>query len=375
MRHILIILIRGSDIGKNEHSHLRVRKMCRNIESYVFRRVLNEHAFLLEGIMIYTTTKCPYCGFKTRNRQTGVPRRDLEQTVIKCSSCNLPIIDPINKEYEFMSKLQQKKWNTKNLLIISFIKAIIKLGIFLTIFIEGILNDDEALAGIFGFFFFSLLLWSIYVFYEGCTKHIGEQKIYESLLRTSNESYVSFLIMNAAYGKKTNYSPLPNRLEIINEYKKYSTKDIHDEACKKFLDTLSIIDKQNNNKISTNLTENYDYDTDNDLSVELISVDSNTIEFRDNKLFENENATTTNSLTLTKNNSKFYKIKNKLFEILNKIKDFAKKYIQKFTTFIKNLINKKTNKELLLELKELYDDGLTTEQEYNEKRKQYIDKI
>ena len=40
-----------------------------------------------------------------------------------------------------------------------------------------------------------------------------------------------------------------------------------------------------------------------------------------------------------------------------------------------NKSNNKTNKDFLLELKELFDDGLITEQEYKDKRKQYIEKI
>lgn len=32
--------------------------------------------------MIYTTTKCPYCGCYTRKRETGVPRVDLGQTIL-----------------------------------------------------------------------------------------------------------------------------------------------------------------------------------------------------------------------------------------------------------------------------------------------------
>ena len=58
--------------------------------------------------MQYTTTKCPHCGYRTRNRESGVPNVDIGQTLACCPMCDKPIIDPIYTEYEFMSKREQQ---------------------------------------------------------------------------------------------------------------------------------------------------------------------------------------------------------------------------------------------------------------------------
>lgn len=57
--------------------------------------------------MQYTTTKCPHCGYRTRNRESGVPKVELGQTLICCPMCGKPIIDPILTEYEFMSERER----------------------------------------------------------------------------------------------------------------------------------------------------------------------------------------------------------------------------------------------------------------------------
>ena len=197
--------------------------------------------------MQYTTTKCPHCGYRTRNRETGVSRVELGQTLACCPKCDKPIIDPIYTEYEFMSKRERKKWSTRHLVTVDAIRGIILLIMGGFFFVLGITSGDTygivvallmggvpILTGISRFFSIKKALSS----------NVVEQIIYESLLRTSNNNYVKLL--EQSYGKKRTYKPIQNRSEVIIYYKKYSTEDIHKRFEEEFSKLLNIIEDEDN---------------------------------------------------------------------------------------------------------------------------------
>lgn len=328
--------------------------------------------------MIYTTTKCPYCGCYTRKRETGVPRVDLGQTILICPRCGTPIIDPINKEFEFMTKIQQRKWRTRNLVLNAIFSAILQIGLLLYLFLSGIINGYTVAIVLFSILLSIRLIFTTYAIIKMCKQHIGEQKIYESLLRTSNEEYVNMLINNVAYNnKKYKYRPLDNRTELINEFKKYSTEDFHNSAVDNF---NKLINLKNNDhpgmKLVPRNADNMRTFVDGGfipsvINEAVMTIKDNKDEKEYNKQNENENKVI---VTTTVKESSFQKLIKKLKSFFNSIIKHLKKIVAKIKSLF-NKSNNKTNKDFLLELKELFDDGLITEQEYNEKRKQYLDNI
>lgn len=320
--------------------------------------------------MIYTTTKCPYCGCYTRKRETGVPRVDLGQTILICPRCGTPIIDPINKEFEFMTKNQQRKWRTRNLVLNAIFSAILQIGLIFCLFLSGIMNENTFAIVLFGIILSIRLIFTTYVIIKMCKQHIGEQKIYESLLRTSNEEYVNMLINNVAYNnKKYKYRPLDNRTELINEFKKYSTEDFHNSAVDNFNKLINL--KNNDHPGMKSVPRN----ADNMRTIVDGGIVSLIKDHREEKEYNKQNENEDKVIvTTTVKESSFQKIVKKLKSFFNSIIKHLKNIIAKLKSIF-NKSNNKTNKDFLLELKELFDDGLITEQEYNEKRKQYIEKI
>ena len=328
--------------------------------------------------MIYTTTKCPYCGCYTRKRETGVPRVDLGQTILICPRCGTPIIDPINKEFEFMTKNQQRKWRTRNLVLNAIFSAILQIGLILCLFLSGIMNENIFAIVLFGIILSIRLIFTTYVIIKMCKQHIGEQKIYESLLRTSNEEYVNMLINNVAYNsKKYKYRPLDNRTELINEFKKYSTEDFHNLAENNFNKLINL--KNNEQPEIKSVPRNADnmrtFIDGGFIPSAIDEITMSVIDHKNEKEYKNKNGNDVKNIDTTAvKESSFQKLVKKLKSFFNSII----KHLKKIAAKIKSLFNKsnnKTNKDFLLELKELFDDGLITEQEYNEKRKQYLDKI
>lgn len=130
-----------------------------------------------------------------------------------------------------MTKNQQRKWRTRNLVLNAIFSAILQIGLLLYLFLSSIINGYTIAIVLFSILLSIRLIFTTYAIIKMCKQHIGEQKIYESLLRTSNEEYVNMLINNVAYSsKKYKYRPLENRAEIIDKFKKYSTEDFHNLA-------------------------------------------------------------------------------------------------------------------------------------------------
>ena len=196
--------------------------------------------------MQYTTTKCPHCGYRTRNRESGVPKVELGQTLACCPMCGKPIIDPINTEYEFMTEKEQEKWSTSHITGVETTRGIIMIIIGIALFVFGLISGGGT--GIFFSLFLgggmiAMAVRKFILVEKADSYNIGEQAIYESLLRTSNANYVKLL--KNAYGEERTYKPLVNRSEIINDYKKYSTEDVHERYEKEFLKLLKLIDNKN----------------------------------------------------------------------------------------------------------------------------------
>lgn len=277
-----------------------------------------------------------------------------------------------------MTKIQQRKWRTRNLVLNAIFSAILQIGLLLYLFLSGIINGYTVAIVLFSILLSIRLIFTTYAIIKMCKQHIGEQKIYESLLRTSNEEYVNMLINNVAYNnKKYKYRPLDNRTELINEFKKYSTDDFHNLAVDNF---NKLINLKNNDhpgmKLVPRNADNMRTFVDGGfipsvINEAVMTIKDNKDEKEYNKQNENENKVI---VTTTVKESSFQKLIKKLKSFFNSIIKHLKKIVAKIKSLF-NKSNNKTNKDFLLELKELFDDGLITEQEYNEKRKQYLDNI
>ena len=144
--------------------------------------------------MVYTTTKCPHCGYRTRNRETGIQNVELGQPLACCPMCGKPIIDPIKTEYEFMTEKEQQKWTTKSLANADIWRGVVTLILGLILFVVGIFSK---VAGgvVFALLGVGLVAMGIRRFvtvHKAEALNIGEQAIYESLLRTSTQNMLIY---------------------------------------------------------------------------------------------------------------------------------------------------------------------------------------
>lgn len=277
-----------------------------------------------------------------------------------------------------MTKNQQRKWRTRNLVLNAIFSAILQIGLLLYLFLSSIINGYTIAIVLFSILLSIRLIFTTYAIIKMCKQHIGEQKIYESLLRTSNEEYVNMLINNVAYSsKKYKYRPLENRAEIIDKFKKYSTEDFHNLAENNFNKLINL--KNNDQPEIKSVPRNADnmrYFIDGGMVPTAIDgIIMAVKDHKDEKEYNNQNGADDKTIdTTTVKESSFQKLVKKLKSFFNSIIKHLKNIIAKLKSIF-NKSNNKTNKDFLLELKELFDDGLITEQEYNEKRKQYIEKI
>lgn len=198
--------------------------------------------------MQYTTTSCPHCGYKTRNRETGVSNVELGQTIVVCPNCKNLIIDTISTEYEFMTPYERSKWSSTSSILTKYIfGALLLVGFGLFFLIGGFTMSGEY--KVLGIIIGALLLcYGISQFvkvYKAKNLNIGEQIIYESLLRTSNPDYVNAL--KSFYNGKRVYSPLENRDAIMKNNSNYSTKEVHSRYQTQFNEVLKRLDKSTGN--------------------------------------------------------------------------------------------------------------------------------
>ena len=198
--------------------------------------------------MQYTTTSCPHCGYKTRNSETGVSNVELGQTIIVCPNCKNLIIDTISTEYEFMTPYERSKYSSTSRILTKYNFGALLLVVFGLFFLIGgftMSGEYKVLGIIIGT---SLLCYGITQFikvHKAKKLNIGEQIIYESLLRTSNSDYVKAL--KSIYNGKRVYSPLDNRNTIIKNNSNYSTKEVHSRYQTQFNEVVERLDKSKDN--------------------------------------------------------------------------------------------------------------------------------
>lgn len=170
--------------------------------------------------MTYTTTKCPHCGYKTRNRETGVPEVQLGQTILNCPNCGNIIIDPINTEWEFMADYEKRKFTATSIQRNNIVASIIKIIIAIVFFVGSITTADAFYIIIGIVIAVWLVIDSIYSIIkdnDALENGVLDKAIEESILRTSNKTYVSFL--EKYYEGKRIYHKDPRRDEIIEKNK------------------------------------------------------------------------------------------------------------------------------------------------------------
>ena len=336
--------------------------------------------------MVYTTTKCPHCGYRTRNRETGIQNVELGQTLACCPMCGKPIIDPIKTEYEFMTEKEQQKWTTKSLANADIWRGVVTLILGLILFVVGIFSK---VAGgvVFALLGVGLVAMGIRRFvtvHKAEALNIGEQAIYESLLRTSNTEYVNLLKL--AYGENREYNPIVDRDKMIEGLKEYSTPEVHERFEKDFLELLNFIKNQEGeiDAKEAKLTNTFvpgggalvgavigassaivDAKQNKDLAKKKECSNEGDEKFGDAEMERQALADNTRFEKDIENNSKL--------ENIEETKNKALQQTEKADNDELGLNN--LNKAKLRELKDLYDEGLITEEEYKEKRKAIIDKI
>ena len=316
--------------------------------------------------MIYTTTKCPHCGYRTRNRESGVPKVELGQTLACCPMCGNPIIDPIYTEYEFMTESEQSKWATEHISTTETIRGVAMIIIGIVLFIIGVAAGEGA-GIVFGLLFGGgLIAMGIRRFVtvkKANSLNIGEQIIYESLLRTSNAEYVKLL--EKAYDGERKYNPIPNRLELINEYQKYSTSEIHERYKEEFLKLLKLIENQENIE-AEKVKESNSFVKGGALVGGIMSIPSAIVGVKQEKELVNKSEEDNKEESVVTESS-VDKIEEKGIDADSNQEEFI---IDNNESQVVSL-----NKKKLLELKELFEEGLITEEEYIEKKKQILEKL
>ena len=194
--------------------------------------------------MRYTTTKCSNCGFRTRNHESNVPSVQLGSPVLHCPRCGHLILDTIATEYEFMTDYEREKFTTSSLLFKSFLGNVLFIVVGLFILIGGLITGDDyvVLGVIFGGGCLCLGICQIIRNLKMRNEHIIEQAIYESLKRTQNVAYVSFIKESYTINKiKRNYHPFPGKVTFIRNYAFFEEKETYLENMKEFADLMNLI--------------------------------------------------------------------------------------------------------------------------------------
>lgn len=327
--------------------------------------------------MEYTTTKCPHCGYRTRNRESGVPKIELGQTLACCPMCDKPIIDPIYTEYEFMTEKEQQKWSTSSLTTAEILRGIITLVLGFIIFVAGISSGEGSgvvAALLIGGALIAMGIGRFFTAKKASELNVGEQAIYESLLRTSNKTYVNLL--KKAYGKKRTYRPLENREDAMEYYKEYSSQEIHERFEKNFMKLLNILDNQSENLELKNAKLSSSFVDGGALVAGVMAAPSAIAEVKQSRALAKKKAEEEKASKSETNDNNSQSSTNT--DMSSKKSNNKAKTGNKNNQQGKNKDNSKpeiSNKDKLLELKGLYDEGLITEEEYNEKRKHILDSL
>ncbi|HRF69936.1 MAG TPA: hypothetical protein PKV66_00735, partial [Candidatus Pelethenecus sp.] len=199
--------------------------------------------------MVYTTTKCSNCGYKTRNHESGVPRVQIGWPISVCPQCGHLILDSITTEYEFMTESEKAKFTSKSSAIKSSPGNIIFIIFGLFFFIGGIVGAEGiyiAVCIIIGLLCIGIGVGQIFHNQKMVKDEIIEQCVYESLKRTANPEYVKIIQRAyAANGIKRKYTPYARKEDFIEQYKKFELRESHKENMDAFTELFALLESNN----------------------------------------------------------------------------------------------------------------------------------
>lgn len=194
--------------------------------------------------MQYLTTKCRNCGYRTRNRETGVPKVQIGMPILICPRCGHLILDSISTEYEFMTDKEKERFSSQSAFAHSLLGNIfyIVFGLILLISSITIGGGYIAFGIICGGGIIALGVYQIIKNQESCNNKDIEQAVYESLKRTENKDYVIYI--ETAYNSASidrKYKEFTGKNNFINENKNFEERSSYKENMEYFNKLLNEI--------------------------------------------------------------------------------------------------------------------------------------
>ena len=192
--------------------------------------------------MIYTTTSCPNCGFRTRNHESNVPKMQLGAPVLRCPNCGNLILDNIAVEFEFMTDRERAKFTSDTALAHGLLGNIsfILLGFFL-LFV-GIAIDDVIVSLFAGGGSIALGISNLIRNNKLYHEHILEQAVYESLQRTKNKDYVEFIEQAYLANKiKRHYRAFDDKNSFMEMYQTFENRESYIKSMQDFEELTNLI--------------------------------------------------------------------------------------------------------------------------------------
>ena len=207
--------------------------------------------------MIYTTTTCKHCGFRTRSHESGVPDVQIGPPILRCPRCGHLILDSIATEYEFMTEKEKSKFTTDDALAKSWLGNILFIIIGIVVLFGGIASGGGYIVAglIFGLASIALGVYQMIHNIKLSNENVIEQAIYQSLKRTQNPKYVQFLetaYITNCMGRK--YIPFPKKEEFMKKYSYFETRATYQKEMEAFNQLMLSINLENlaeENQIST----------------------------------------------------------------------------------------------------------------------------
>ena len=199
--------------------------------------------------MQYLTTKCRNCGYRTRDRETGVPKVQIGTPILICPRCGHLILDSIQTEYEFMTDKEKERFSSQSAFTRSIFGNIFFI-VFGLIFLIGSITIGGgyiAVGIICGGGMIALGVYQITKNQASRNNKDIEQAVYESLKRTENKDYVKYIetAYNSA-GIDRKYKEFTDKNNFINENKNFEERSSYKENMEYFNELL--------NKIGINTT-------------------------------------------------------------------------------------------------------------------------
>ena len=184
--------------------------------------------------MQYTTTKCPNCGYKTRNHESNVPKVQLGMPVMRCPQCGRFILDVFATEYEFMTEKERASFTTQSALSKGYLGNAVFIVFGLIMLLAGCFEAIAVLA-IIGVACIAMGGYQIIRNQKMAGDKLMEQMIYQSLRRTSNEEYVRF-VKRAYYsnGMSRTYLPMEDRDNYLEEHHSFEERSSYKKDMRDF---------------------------------------------------------------------------------------------------------------------------------------------